>query len=153
MMMTQKNVGSGLGRTTWTPPHTSKLEESGKWKRFPSEPGYNRGHHWGQLPRSQGYTGLCPWWETKRPEHRNICHPSPIIPTPLSSQPALASVGLPQTWILATPCQSRGCLLRNEKKAPGMPGWTSAPHDQTWCHCLSGPVLSSNFFILPAPVL
>ncbi|XP_045048543.2 adhesion G protein-coupled receptor E2 isoform X4 [Desmodus rotundus] len=28
MMRTQKNVGSGLGRTTWTPPHTSKLEES-----------------------------------------------------------------------------------------------------------------------------
>ncbi|XP_045048529.2 adhesion G protein-coupled receptor E2-like isoform X2 [Desmodus rotundus] len=63
MMRTQKNVGSGLSRTTRTPPHRRKFEESHKWKRFPSEPGYNRGHHWGQLPRSQGYTGTSfPIW-------------------------------------------------------------------------------------------
>ncbi|KAM5308510.1 adhesion G protein-coupled receptor E2-like isoform 2-T2 [Glossophaga mutica] len=65
MMRTQKNVGSGLDRTTQTPPHTRKLEESHKWKRFPSEPGYNRGHHQGQLPRSRGYRGASfPNWTT-----------------------------------------------------------------------------------------
>ncbi|XP_035888245.1 adhesion G protein-coupled receptor E2-like isoform X2 [Phyllostomus discolor] len=65
MMRTQKNVGSGLGRMTWTQPHTRKLEESHKWKRLPSEPGYNRGHHRGQLPHSWGYTGASfPNWTT-----------------------------------------------------------------------------------------
>ncbi|XP_036900923.1 adhesion G protein-coupled receptor E2-like, partial [Sturnira hondurensis] len=57
MTRTQKNIESSLGRMTWTPPHTHRLEESRKWKKLRSKPGYNRGHHRRQLPHTRGYRG------------------------------------------------------------------------------------------------
>ncbi|XP_054418067.1 adhesion G protein-coupled receptor E2-like [Pteronotus mesoamericanus] len=55
---TQKNHPTpslDLSRMTQTP-HTRKPEGSGKRKRLPSEPGYNRGPHREPLTRSRGYT-------------------------------------------------------------------------------------------------
>lgn len=118
MMSTQKNVASHLNRMTWTHTHTHKLGESGKRKSLPSGPPGNRGQHQGSLPNRWSYPGQCPWRETKRPDDKMPAIPRPSDPAPLSRQPALTSAGLSQMCILTASCQSWGCLLRDQKKAP-----------------------------------
>ena len=79
-------------------------------------------------------------------------HPPHPLPSP-ASQPSPPWVFLRHGfWPL--PASLGDVFLGMRKRHQGcLAGHQPPMTNQTWCHCLSGPVLSSNFFILPAPVL
>ncbi|XP_066202997.1 adhesion G protein-coupled receptor E2-like isoform X2 [Saccopteryx leptura] len=56
MIRSQKNIASDLSSMTSTLPQTYKLEESDKQRRLPPKPEGKKGHHWGPLPYSGGFS-------------------------------------------------------------------------------------------------